>query len=385
MAFWLPWGVHHIMNIKHGVLLCVLPFMMAGCDLPRGAALQSEVLAEKKGPDGQKISEFGVVQVTRDSLPKVQNWPAVHLGAMRWLGRSDQPSSMVIAAGDSVLVTVWDAGENSLITAPGAKSVAMQTMKVAGSGDVFLPFVGKLKVAGLTPDAARNRIEEAYVATIPSAQVQLSVEPGRANTANLVAGVDKPGVFPLDGRNVTVLELLALGGGVNPNLTNPQVRLFRGKSVYGIALSRLYDDPALDSTLRGGDRVIVEAEDRAFLSLGSAGTQSRHIFPNETVTALDALAIVGGVNASRANPKGVLILREYPSNLVRADGVKGPEEERMVFVIDLTTADGMFSAGKFRIMPNDLIYVTESPVGKARTVMGLIGTAFGLAARADDF
>ena len=50
----------------------------------------------------------------------------------------------------------------------------------------------------------------------------------------------------------------------------------------------------------------------------------------------------------------------------------------MVFTIDLTTADGLFSAGQFRIQPGDLVYGTESPVTQARTIFGLIGSAFGV-------
>ena len=51
----------------------------------------------------------------------------------------------------------------------------------------------------------------------------------------------------------------------------------------------------------------------------------------------------------------------------------------MVFTIDLTTADGLFSARRFYIEPEDVVLVTESPVTKAQTIFGLIGGLFGLA------
>jgi len=46
--------------------------------------------------------------------------------------------------------------------------------------------------------------------------------------------------------------------------------------------------------------------------------------------------------------------------------------------VDLTTADGLFSAGQFAVYPNDTVLVTESPIGNVRTVLSLIGSAFGL-------
>lgn len=372
------------MHLGRSAVLILVMSSLAACSLPRGAGVQSEVLAAQTGADGEQVpADFGVLSVTRAVLPQIGQWPTVGLGGHDWIRRQEQSASLLIAPGDQVSVTVWDTAENSLITGPGQRAVTMQAMQVSSAGEVFLPFVGTIRVAGMSAATARERIEEEYATSIPAAQVQLSVEPGRANTANLVAGVASPGVYPLADRDVTILSLLSLGGGVNPSLANPQVRLFRGDRVYGIALSRLYDDPDLDTTLMGGDRVIVEAESRAFLSLGAAGSQSRHLFPTEIVTALDALAMIGGVNATRADPQGVLVLRDYPLAAVAADGVEGPTHERMIFVLDLTSADGLFSAGAFRIMPNDLVYATESPVNAARTVMGLIGSVFGLTRQAE--
>jgi polysaccharide export outer membrane protein len=52
--------------------------------------------------------------------------------------------------------------------------------------------------------------------------------------------------------------------------------------------------------------------------------------------------------------------------------------QRVVFTVDLTSADGLFSAGKFEIMPNDLVYATESPIGAALTVFGVLRAALSL-------
>jgi polysaccharide export outer membrane protein len=88
--------------------------------------------------------------------------------------------------------------------------------------------------------------------------------------------------------------------------------------------------------------------------------------------------IVGGVNDSRGDLQGILILREYPNSAVRP-GVRGPRETRVVFTIDLTSSDGLFSARNFSIQNKDLVLVTESPINNTRTILGLIGSAFGLA------
>lgn len=356
------------------LLLCM---GLTACSLPRGAALQSEVIAAQTDETGADISDFAVFAVTRETVGFLDDWPAIGPRGYDWIPRADQPTSLIIAPGDMVRITVWDADENSLLAGPGQRAAQLQPMRVSSSGTVFLPFVGEMRIAGMSPQGARERIEERYIETTPSAQIQLDVEPGRANTANLVSGVASPGAYPLEGRDVTVLELISMGGGVSGNLVNPQIRLIRGDAIYGTSISRLYDNPRLDTVLRGGDRVIVEEEERYFLSLGAAGQESRHVFPADHVTALDAMAQIGGLTDSRADPQGILILRDYPRSAV-GTAPQAPPKDRMVFVIDLTSADGLFSAGEFQIMSGDLVYVTESPLIVGQSVLGLVNTLLNL-------
>ena len=364
-------------SFVRSVSLLLLCMGLTACSLPRGAGLQSEVIAAQTDETGADISDFAVFAVTRETIGFVNRWPVIGARSYNWITRADQPSSLIIAPGDIVTVTVWDAEENSLLSGPGQRIARLEPMQVSSSGTIFLPFFGDLRIAGMSQQSSRSRIEESYFESSPSAQVQLSVEPGRANTANLVSGVSSPGSYPLDGRNVTVLELISMGGGVSGNLINPQIRLIRGDSIYGTSISRLYDNPQLDSVLVGGDRVIVEEDERYFLSLGAAGQETRHVFPADHFTALDAMAQIGGVSDSRADPQGILILRDYPSSAVGI-APQAPPKDRMVFIIDLTSADGLFSAGKFPIMSGDLVYATESPVTAAQAILGILGSLLNI-------
>ena len=364
------------------ILLCAL---VASCSaVPRGAGFQSEVLAASdtmEQPNGEPVYGFSVFEIRRDILPSLANWPGKGGRHYNWITRQQQPASLLIAAGDVLNVTIWDAEENSLLTNAGQRVAQLQEIQVNSDGRIFIPFVGNLRVSGMSPQTARARIESQLTQTIPSAQVQISVAPGRANTANLVGGVNAPGVYPLPDRNYTLLSLLSQGSGVSGSLENPQVRLMRGSKIYGIPLARIYDDPDLDTTLVGGDRIIIEDDDRYFLSLGATGSEAIHKFPKEQVSALDALSIVGGVSDSRADPQGILILREYSASAVRADISAGPPQTRIVFSIDLTRADGLFSAAKFNVQPGDLVYATESPVNAAQTVFAIFGSVLGITSR----
>ncbi|WP_300514883.1 polysaccharide biosynthesis/export family protein [Aliiroseovarius sp.] len=354
---------------------------LAGCSLPRGGGVQSEILSTRSGAEEP---QFAVHMVTRDFLPIVAGWPASRAGQESdgWIGYSAPPADRAIQPYDILDIVVWDSEETSLITTEAQKMVDMADMQVSAGGTIFLPFVSMVQVAGLSRTQARARIQRKMEEIVPSAQVQLNVKPGARGSVSVVAGVSSPGAYPLSDTHYTVLNAIAAAGGASASIENPQVRLIRAGKSYATSLERLYRDPSLDTILHGGDKLLVEADPRYFRSLGAAQRETIVAFPQDVVTALDALSLIGGLAETRADPKGILILREYPENVVR-DGMSGPAHARSVFVVDLTSADGLFSAGQFRIEPEDTVMVSESPISGATTILGLVARVLDIANDAD--
>jgi len=352
-----------------------LSLVLLGCSaLPGGAPERQELLKQAESETG----DFAVYPITRAFLPTVSHWPAT--GDQRhfsWIHASRGARNQIIQPGDILTLNIWDSSENSLLTSTEERVVTLTDVEVAANGTIFLPYVGNVSIIGLTPDLAREELQTNLEAIIPSAQLQLSLAEGRNNSVDLVGGVGTPGSYPMPDRNYTVLSLLADGGGVASSFTHPQIRLVRGGSIYGTSIDRLYDNPSFNTLLRGGDRVIVEEDDRYFASFGATGIEALHTFTKDEVSAMDALSIIGGVTETRADPQGLLILREYPDSAVRP-GVRGPRQRRVVFTVDLTSGDGLFSARKFQINSQDLVMATESPITDVNTVFNLIGNAFGV-------
>lgn len=348
----------------------VLPIvvLLAGCQFPQGAGTKGQITA---GADAEDAN-FAVYPVTRDNLLAIKSWPLQGpIAPGGWIGREPGPAGQIIAPGDKLDVAIWDNEESSLLNNPGQKVVNLQGLTVSKDGTIFLPYVSEIYVGRMTPDEAREAIQAKMVTVVPSVQVQLNHSSGRQNSVDLIGGVANPGVYPLLDRDTTVLTLISQGGGVGLNVTNPQVRLTRGGRLYGTSYQNLLRNPSLDTTLQGGDKIFVEEEERYFLALGSTGSQSRIVFPTDTVSAIDALTLAGGLNASRANPKGLLVLRNYPSSAIRSDG-RGPDKQRAIFTFDLTTADGLFSAGDFPLQSQDVVIATETNLTATRNVIGLV-------------
>jgi len=352
-----------------------LSLLTAACSrLPAGAPKRDEILAQADTATG----DFAIYPVTRAFLPTVSQWPTT--GKQRnlpWIGASPGARNQIIQPGDKLTLNIWDSSENSLLTAADQRVARLEKVEVATNGTIFVPYIGNVSVIGLTPDLAREKLQRDLEAIVPSAQVQLSLDEGRNNSVTLVGGVAAPGSYPMPDRNYTLLSLLADGGGVVNGFTHPQVRVIRGRAIYGTSVDRLYQNPGMNTLLRGGDHVIVQEDDRYFASFGATGVEALHTFTSDTLSAMDALAIIGGVRDNKADPQGLLILREYPSSAVRP-GVRGPRQVRVVFTIDLKSADGLFSARKFLINPNDLVMATESPVNQVIAISNIVGNFVGL-------
>jgi polysaccharide export outer membrane protein len=363
------------LRLKVICAVAIMAFAVSGCSLPRGAAVSSEVLREQNAEN----PGFVVVPVSRENVDMLAHWPVTGWkGSYNWIPAKGGPNSSAIQPGDLVAMIIWDNSENSLLTAGDSKNVDLPPMQVSPTGAVFVPYLGNVVVNGQTPDAAREQIQKRMEVIAPSVQVQLSVEPGVRNSVDLVSGVGKPGSYPMPDRNYSILSLLAEGGGISSALKSPLVRLMRGGKTYEIRADRLLAEADKNTTLRGGDKVLVREDERYFTALGATGAEKLIRFEQDRITALEAMSLVGGITDARANPEGVLVLRDYGPQALHADGIKGPSLPQVVFTFDLTTAEGLFAARKFQINPLDTVLATESPMVAASTILGLVGSVIGL-------
>ena len=363
-----------ILHLLAAASLALLPSACSRGRLPGGAPVSEEIITSAADAD----AEFALYAVNRAFLPTVAQWPPTGKQEnLRWIHTSNGARTQIIQPGDTLTLRIWDSNDNSLLTGLDQKMVQLQAVKVAANGTVFMPYVGNVNVLGLTPDLARETLQSELETIVPSAQLQLDMSEGRNNSVDLVNGVLTPGTYPMPDRNYTVMGLISAGGGISLSLNNPQIRLVRGGSIYGTSVDRLLDDPHFDTLLRGGDRVFVEEDERYFLSFGAAGQEALHIFTKDKVSAMDAVSIMGGLQDNKADPKGLLVLREYAPSAVAA-GQRGPRQTRVVFSLDLTSADGIFSARKFQINPDDLVMATESPINDVLTVSNIVGNFVGV-------
>jgi polysaccharide export outer membrane protein len=285
--------------------------------------------------------------------------------------------SDTISAGDTLGLTIWENVDDGLLASTGANSTILEEVQVDGAGFIFVPYAGRLKAAGNTPEALRRIITERLKDQTPDPQVQVRRLAGDGATVSLVGAVGGQGVYPIERPTRTLAAMLAQAGGVSIEPEIAQVTVIRGKHTEKVWFQDLFRDPRYDIALRGGDRILVEGDTRSFTALGATGSQSRVNFESQTLSGIEAIAQVGGLLTSSSDPTGVFILRNEPADV--ANTVLGRNDlqgaQRMIYVLDLTQPNGLFMARDFSVRDGDTLYVTEAPFTQwSKAIAALTGS-----------
>lgn len=350
------------------VALCVATTLLAGCALPRSGPTKNEIFSGAVQRQGDSF----VVTVDDQVTAMTSVIPA--LGFAEGLTSAAALGSDVIRPGDTLGLTIWENVEDGLLASASAGGSALEEIQVDGAGFIFVPYAGRIRASGNTTEAVRRIITEKLEAQTPDPQVVIRRMAGDGATVSLIGGVGAQGVYAIERPNRTLTAMLATAGGITlpPEIT--QITLMRGAHKGTIWLQDLYTEPKLDVALRGGDRILVEEDTRFFTALGATGAQQKVPFDTQSISAIEALARVGGLSTGIADPTGVFVFRNEPAEIAnvvlgRADLI-GPQ--RMIYVLDMTSPNGVFVARDFAIRDADTVYVTEAPYTQFSKVLSAV-------------
>ena len=303
------------------------------------------------------------------------------LGFSQSFINAGQIGSDTISAGDTLGLTIWENVDDGLLAGEASNATQLEEVQVDGAGFIFVPYAGRIKAAGNSPEAIRRIITQRLSEQTPDPQVQVRRVAGDGATVSLTGSVGSQGVYAIERPTRTLSTMLARAGGVSITPEIAQVTVLRGGQRGKIWFEDLYQHPELDIALRGGDRILVEEDTRSFTALGATGSQQRVKFESQNLSALEGIAQVGGLNAGTADPTGVFIFRneapEVAEQVLGRNDLQGAQ--RLVYVLNLTKPNGMFMARDFVIRDGDTLYVTEAPFTQwSKVISSITGSAGSL-------
>lgn len=361
------------------VTVVIIMGLTAACALPRTGPTKKEIYAGSV----QRSGDAFIVAVNDRVARATAVAPA--LGFSEEFKNAGVLGSDTIQPGDTLGLTIWENVDDGLLAGTGGSQTVLQEVQVDGSGFIFVPYAGRIRAAGNTPEGIRQLITSKLDEQTPDPQVEVRRLAGDGATVSLVGAVGAQGVYPIERPTRTLSAMLAAAGGVTIEPEIAQVIVIRGTTRSQVWFQDLFDHPELDIALRGGDRILVDVDTRAFTAMGATGGQARLNFPSPTISAVEAIAQVGGLNTQISDPTGVFVMRNEPAEV--ANQVLGRNDlvgsQRLVYVLDLTEPNGMFLARDFAVRDQDTIYVTEAPWAQWSKILapiaGTLGTAGSIA------
>jgi len=359
-------------------LAFVVIALVGGCALPRSGPSRAELLAP------EALAAAGAEVVLVDARVVGATAPATKMGFGPAFRTADLVPADVVNRGDVLTLQVFEnLRDEPLLSGQGQRFSVLQQLEVDDEGLIFVPYAGRLQAAGKTLDALRLTIRAALDGQTPDPQVMLVREAGDGATVTVAGAVGAQGVYPIERSTRRLSSMLARAGGVGIPPEVALVRVLRGSAAGQVWLGDLYANADLDIALRPGDRVTVEQDRRAYVALGATGTQTRVPFDAGELTTIEALAQAGGLDSNLADPTGIFVLRTEPARtagavLGRTD-ITAPTQ--ILYLVDLTSPQGLFDAARFAIRDRDVVYVTEAPYVQWRKALEVITGNAAVAAR----
>jgi polysaccharide biosynthesis/export protein len=324
--------------------------LLQGCALAPGQHMSTSSLTRGDSVDNAQVE---LIPITPKLL--AMDRASAQATAMPPALLAYQPEPYRIGAGDSLFITVWEHPE---LTSPaGSQQATIANGRLVRSdGTLFYPYVGSLKVAGMTIEELRKAISDKLADYIEKPQVDVNVV-GYSSQHVMVQGA----FMKTDPLSVTAVPLTlaqALGTAtINVGQANLSgLVLTRDGHDYVLDLDALNSGSTLaqDIYLKPGDRLFMPYNDRqeAYV-VGEVNRPLAINFKTTDITLTQALGRAGGLNSLSAKGKAVYVIR----------GVKDLEQApAQVFQLDAKSPAAFALADQFKVKPGDVVFVGAAGV-----------------------
>ncbi|HEX2552764.1 MAG TPA: polysaccharide biosynthesis/export family protein, partial [Microvirga sp.] len=276
----------------------------------------------------------------------------------------------VIGIGDALAISIWEAGDGGLfspgsagsIVVGGSRQTQLPPTLVDRTGEITVPYAGRIKVAGRTPREIEQVIVERLRDRAIQPQALVNIETNSANTVNVLTDAGG-GKVSLTQRDDRILDVIALAGGAKTPAYDTLVRLTRGSVTGTVSLQRVINDPRENISVKPGDTIVLLSSPQTFTSFGASNQVAQVPFESEVLSLAEAIAKVGGPSDVRADASAVFLFRfEDPliAQAVSPGVAPGAGRVPLVYRIDLRSPEGYFYAQTFPVRDKDTIYVANA-------------------------
>lgn len=299
-----------------------------------------------------------------------------------------------IGSGDVLTITIFELG-TGLFSGGGSASTGSEGASVPNSvanvtnqnlpptqvetdGTISIPYVGRLRAAGLTPQVLADNIRKSLLSKSQNPQVMVRISTDIANTVIVSGEVHHPGRVVLSTAQERLSDLVAISGGAVYPPEDTHVQLVRGDRAGATDLGTLETVPREDIRARPGDRIHVIYQPRTYTVFGAAGKDATETpFKSPQVSLAEALARVGGPSDGRADPNAAFLFRFEDTVAARQLGLKTPATPLgipVVYKLDMMEPNSYFLAQQIPMKTKDILLIANARINRFYKLNQLIGT-----------
>ncbi len=291
-----------------------------------------------------------VISQHTQSLPPAQVRSLLHGGDITYR----------LGPGDVVAIGVYLHPDLS-IPPPGMTSAqGPPGVVVSNDGNLQLPLLGLVHVAGLTTDQLREKLTAAYARYVRNPSISVQLQEPRSIRYYLLGQFADPGLKYSD-RPLHLLDALALGGTVN--LTNADLHgayVIQNGQKLPLDFGRLLlkGDLTQNARLHSGDTIVVPAASTMVAYVfGAVGKPGPIPFVNGRLDLLQALSSAGMdlTNVTNAELEDI--------HIIRSSGSTGE-----FYVVDAARIL-RGRAAPFQLESGDIVYVPATWIGSWNAVI----------------
>jgi polysaccharide export outer membrane protein len=308
-----------------------------------GLAQNSTVIQETTHPQDAPKEAPGIISMPAGDSSDQKNF------------QHADSSKLVLGPGDEVEITVY-----------GAPDLSGHT-RISGEGNISLPLVGYVRIAGLTSSEAEGAIESQLRQKniLNDPQVSLYVKDYTSDSISVAGEVAKPGSYSALGPH-RLFDLLQAAGGLTEKAANRAVISHRG-SDNPITVELPKDPTQLarnNAEVLPGDTIVVPAAPIVYV-LGEVNKPGGYVLNSTNGVTLVRVVAAAGGPTRLASTGGTKMLRRTPDGL----------QQVAVKLKDILKA----KSPDIPVQADDIIYVPSSRLKTALNA-GQVLTSVGTAA-----
>lgn len=355
--------------------------LLAGCaSLPSNGPTAGAIIKQSRAADG--TAKFRIIDLDLGAVD-TQNYADApsegpSLSQLASDGRND-----LVGPGDVLKISIYEIGVTLFgsgggvpggqaqvgVADPSARAQAFPDVVVNAKGEISLPYLGSIPVAGLTAEQIEQRITAAMAGKSQDPRAHVVVGTSITNNVVVSGAVGKPGRIPLTLGRERLLDAIANAGGSQATADDTVVRFSRGTAVLEQRLGTIRSATPDDLVLHPGDRIELIRRPKTFTVFGAVARIQQVAFETSRVSLAEALARAGGPNDAQADASAIFLFR-YDANIAAGT------EEPIIYRLNMLRPDSYFLAQRFAMRDKDVIYIANAASNQPSKLVNIINQLF---------